>query len=124
VVASSYHRRKGGPASDRDEGFGIAVDGSGNAYVTGETFSADFPTLNAFQSHLAGKGTSDAFVTKIDPPPVSAVAQPAGDTSRASVVAPRRGRNATGSAMVVDVLFTERSWLGLILAYDIAGVIS
>lgn len=40
---------------------GIAVDLRGNAYVTGETLSADFPT-GAFQTSLAGR--FDAFVTK------------------------------------------------------------
>jgi hypothetical protein len=63
LVYSSY---LGG--SDRDEANGIAVDGAGNAYVVGETFSTSFPTKNAFQSRLGGsKGYSDALVTKIEP---------------------------------------------------------
>lgn len=47
-----------------DKGFGIAIDGSGSAYVTGHTQSTDFPTLNAFQSTYGGGGL-DGFVTKI-----------------------------------------------------------
>ena len=46
-----------------DYGSGIAVDGSGQAYVTGFTGSLDFPTLHASQPAL--RGSSDAFVTKI-----------------------------------------------------------
>ncbi len=52
--------------SGLDEGHGIAVDSSGNAYVTGITFSTDFPvtgTVAAFQT--TNKGGGDAFVTKI-----------------------------------------------------------
>jgi Beta-propeller repeat len=37
-----------------DVALGIAVDSAGNAYVTGFTYSDDFPTVNAFQPHLAG----------------------------------------------------------------------
>jgi hypothetical protein len=44
---------------------GIAVDGSGNAYVTGWTNSADFPTKDAFQPTYGG-GTQDAFVARFD----------------------------------------------------------
>jgi hypothetical protein len=51
----------GGSAGDR--GRGIAVDGFGNAYVTGETYSSDFPTLNPFQGML--QGSADVFVTKL-----------------------------------------------------------
>jgi hypothetical protein len=47
---------------DYEEGYGIAVDSNGNAYVTGYTYSTDFPTLNQFMSY---QGSSDAFVTKL-----------------------------------------------------------
>jgi hypothetical protein len=40
----SYATYLGG--SGRDEGFGIAVDAKGHAYVTGTTSSPDFPTVN------------------------------------------------------------------------------
>jgi len=49
-----------------DAGLGIAVDAAGNAYVTGGTFSTDFPTtLGAFQT--TSSGGNDAFVTKLNP---------------------------------------------------------
>ena len=51
--------------SGQDQGNGIAVDSSGNAYVTGTTRSANFPTANAFQSAIGG--SPSAFVTKLDP---------------------------------------------------------
>jgi hypothetical protein len=48
--------------SDADHGYAIAVDGSGEAYLTGYTFSTDFPTLNPYQ---ANQGSWDVFVTKL-----------------------------------------------------------
>jgi hypothetical protein len=49
---------------DDDSGKGIATDESGDAYVTGQTLSSDFPTANALQAQKAG--SYDAFVTKLD----------------------------------------------------------
>jgi hypothetical protein len=46
----------------------IAVDAAGNAYVTGETYSLDFPTSNPVQPNPGGSGdTTDVFVAKINP---------------------------------------------------------
>ena len=50
---------------DSADGIDIAVDGNGNAYVTGSTRSTDFPTVNPFQSS-GGGGPCDAFVTKLN----------------------------------------------------------
>jgi hypothetical protein len=47
-----------------DEGRGIALDSSGNAYVTGLTTSADFPTATPAQATY--RGSQDAFVAKLD----------------------------------------------------------
>jgi len=58
LIYSTYLGGKGW-----DEGFGISVDISGNAYVTGYTKSTDFPCLNQYQTD---QGSSDAFVTRID----------------------------------------------------------
>jgi Beta-propeller repeat len=57
--------------SDIDIGNGIAVDSSGNAYVTGQTSSSNsstthFPLQSALQPTYGG-GASDAFVAKLNP---------------------------------------------------------
>jgi hypothetical protein len=48
-----------------DIGFGIAVDSAGQAFVTGETDSQNFPTQSAFQPALAQPGVPDAFLAKL-----------------------------------------------------------
>ena len=52
--------------SDGDYGNGIAVDGAGDAYVTGTTSSNNFPT-SATPAQDALDGSADAFVTKLNP---------------------------------------------------------
>jgi hypothetical protein len=51
--------------SSYEQGNGIAVDPSGNAYIAGATYSSDFPvTTGAFQGVL--KGGANAFLTKLN----------------------------------------------------------
>jgi len=54
--------------SSFEEAYGIAIDTSGSAYVTGRTRSADFPaTPGAFDTTYNGPpGSVDAFVAKLD----------------------------------------------------------
>ncbi len=47
-----------------DLGYGIAIDSSENVYVCGHTNGTDFPTVNPYQTSIAG-GTYDTFVTKL-----------------------------------------------------------
>jgi hypothetical protein len=52
-----------------DVGRSIAVDSSGDAYVTGFTGSTNFPIVNALQTVFGGGdfGDFDAFVVKLNP---------------------------------------------------------
>jgi hypothetical protein len=59
-----YSTYLGGTSSDT--AFAVAVDSTGNAYVTGQTGSSDFPTAGAFQGSLASSGSSNAFVTRLN----------------------------------------------------------
>ena len=57
--------------SGQDQGLGIAVDSSGDAYVTGLTRSSDFPLQAASQKTLGGN--QNAFVTQLNPGGTAAV---------------------------------------------------
>ncbi|MHA1909155.1 MAG: SBBP repeat-containing protein [Candidatus Thorarchaeota archaeon] len=50
--------------SSPDEGASIAVDSAGNAYVTGKTWSSDFPTVNAYDN--TRRGFTDCFMFKLN----------------------------------------------------------
>jgi len=60
LTYSSYF---GGTNGDAIEG--IAVDGEGNIYVSGTTFSADLPIVNGYQGAL--QGGYDVFISKLNP---------------------------------------------------------
>ncbi len=59
-----------------DGGASLAVDASQSIYIVGQTDSSDFPVASAYQENYGG-GTClgapcfDAFLTKIQPPPIS-----------------------------------------------------
>jgi hypothetical protein len=79
--------------SSEDYGYSITMDTAGNAYVTGETWSSDFPTANAIQP--TNGGGSNAFVTKL---------------------------NATGSALLYSTYLGGNYWdIGHAIALDTAG---
>src|SRR5438132_8986691 len=52
-----------GGSGNQDVGQGIAVDSAGNAYLTGQTNSSDFPTANPLQVFTGGY---HAFVAKMN----------------------------------------------------------
>lgn len=60
-----YSRLLGG--TEREIGYGIAVDTAGAAYVTGATSSVDFPVTPGVFAPAFGGGAADAFVAQYDP---------------------------------------------------------
>jgi hypothetical protein len=65
--------------SDFDMGHGIAVDSNGNAYVTGETNSTDFPTFNQYQVD-PGDTSYDGFVSKLINPSINITSPNGGES--------------------------------------------
>jgi hypothetical protein len=83
---------------DKDDyGNAIALDSSGNAYVTGSTSSSNFPVANALQATHGGPA-SDAFIAKIgagsggDPPPGPQPTQPPAYGHKAYIPIAIRGK--------------------------------
>src|SRR4029078_13532735 len=54
-----------GGSAGVDRGWAIALDNAGNACITGDTTSSNFPVSNPIQAFYGG-GSSDAFVTKLN----------------------------------------------------------
>jgi hypothetical protein len=61
LVYSTYLGGSGG-----EVGSAIAVDRQGRAYITGSTFSTNFPIKDAFQNTNRTPNNGNAFVTKLD----------------------------------------------------------
>jgi hypothetical protein len=95
ALYSTYFGGKGD-----DDGHAIAVDGTGAVYLTGQTSSADFPvTSGAAQSTLLG--TTDAFVTKINPAGTAVVYSTyLGGSNQQGTDS--KGPTSSGNALVID----------------------
>ena len=81
-LAYSTYLGGSGSFGDGDQGFGIALDPAGRAYVTGRTASGDFPTTTgAFDTTF--NDILDAFVTVLDlgGTPATLTLSPAADTN-------------------------------------------
>ncbi len=66
--AMVYSTYLGGSSSTYgDQAYGIAVDPSGDAYVTGYTSSSDFPTQNPVQPNMVSGAPVNAFVSEFGP---------------------------------------------------------
>lgn len=61
-VELAYSTYLGGSSEDR--AYGIGIDSAGAAYIAGDTSSADFPAVRAWQTF---QGTLNAFVAKLNP---------------------------------------------------------
>ncbi len=61
----AYATFLGGEQSD--EGYGIALDQTGNTYVAGYTSSSDFPTTPGVFSPVYNGGSLDSFIVKLNP---------------------------------------------------------
>jgi Abnormal spindle-like microcephaly-assoc'd, ASPM-SPD-2-Hydin/Beta-propeller repeat len=64
AASLAYSSYLGG--SSGEQGVGIAVDNSGHAYLTGWTFSTDFPTTAGAVSTCVIGQSIDSYVTKLD----------------------------------------------------------
>jgi hypothetical protein len=60
-----YSAMLGGAADD--QGYGIAVNPGGEAFILGRSLSANFPTVNALQTNR--QGSSDCFLAIVSPEP-------------------------------------------------------
>jgi hypothetical protein len=117
--------------SGDDFGRGIAVDSSGNVFVTGQTSSANFPvSTNSFQAVFGG--STDAFVAKVIP--VASLSQRSltfaslavGSTSAAEIATLTNERNAPLNIAGISASgdFAETDTCGTSLAAGLTCAIS
>ena len=116
LVYSTY---LGGSAANAGEA--IAVDAQGDAYVTGYTYSTNFPTQSAWQSDSGGG--SDAFVTEFSPGGSSLVFSTylggsGNDAAYGLALGPAGDIYITGSTQSTDFYTTPNSFQSI---YGLSG---
>jgi hypothetical protein len=120
-TAAAYSSLLGGNGSF-DLGTAVALDSAGNAYVTGETNSTDFPvTQGAFQRHKGGRYGENAFVAKIisvcdagpTDPSVTICSPGDGATLRSPAVVRAVTRNSSSPVVRTEV------WVDFVKVYEI-----
>jgi len=67
-TALVYSTYLGGESTDA--GQAIAIDSAGNVYITGGTFSSQFPTVNPISANNLLAGGEDAFISKLPAVPI------------------------------------------------------
>ncbi len=99
-----YSTYLGGDESDT--GTAITLDGLGHAYITGLTFSANFPTQDPLQAAYAGGG--DVFIAKLHddsstpPPPPPPTANLSGSSKSASQPVLSPGQTLTYTIQLIN----------------------
>jgi Beta-propeller repeat len=92
-------------------GSGIAIDGSGSAYVVGQTHSSNFPTVNAFQAITHLQETNGGSAPQVNSPGVACAGQitpvvtklsPSGDTLVYSTYLGPTGNGNAATAVATD----------------------
>ncbi|MGO9084684.1 MAG: SBBP repeat-containing protein [Candidatus Sulfotelmatobacter sp.] len=129
-TALLYSTYLGGSGSGNggDQASALAVDNSGNAYITGSSYSADFPvTPGVFQAtnHAAANGLNNVFVAKLNPTGTALVyssflggsggvnlsGSPAGDQGSGLALDNSGNAYVTGEAVSTDFPVTPGAFL-------------
>jgi hypothetical protein len=87
-----------------DQGTGIALDANNATYVSGETQSATFPTVNPFQA--TRNGPQDAFVSKIGASSTLVLSVPEDSTGKPTSPSPNPAPAGNNVAFTFDITNT------------------
>ena len=106
-----------------DEGRGIAVNGSSDVYVTGDTSSANFPTANPVQTSNGGglENHDDAFVAKVGDVAPTPLPTPTPTPTATPIPAPTPTPTPAPSVDTIKILRAEYQQSKGVLRVDATG---